>query len=135
MKTPRVFRRNQFARHPPSRPRCLRKPRHPSCMERAFARGVLPRAFVCKTSIPVPGTSVSSVRLPSVPGTCGSSVRLWRNIEPSISAFEPPILQPTPQRTCISCMHDPAINDKKNPDTTACCGSVSKEPILSLGAD
>ena len=46
MKTPRVFRRNRFARHPPSRSRCLCKPRRLSGVGRDFARGVLPGAFV-----------------------------------------------------------------------------------------
>ena len=32
-------------------------------------------------------------------------------------------------------MHDLAIINKENHDTTACCGSVPKEPIDSLGAD
>ena len=36
--------------------------------------------------------------------------------------------------TYISCMHDLAIN-KEHHDTTACYGSVPKEPILPLGAD
>ena len=35
MKTRRVFRRNRFALHPPSHPRCLCKPRRPSCVGRA----------------------------------------------------------------------------------------------------
>ena len=48
MKTPRVFRRNRFARHP-SRSRCLCKPRRPSCVGRAFARGVLPGDFRLST--------------------------------------------------------------------------------------
>jgi len=52
MNTPRVFRRNRFAPHPPSRPRCLCKPRRPSCMERAFSRGVLPGAFVWELELP-----------------------------------------------------------------------------------
>ena len=36
-----AFRRNRFVRHPPARSRCLCKPRRPSCVGRAFARGVL----------------------------------------------------------------------------------------------
>ena len=46
MKMSRVFGRNLFAPHPPPRPRCLRKPRRPSCVGRAFARGVMPGAFI-----------------------------------------------------------------------------------------
>ena len=38
MKIPRVFRRNQFARHPSSRSRCLCKPRRPSCVGADSAR-------------------------------------------------------------------------------------------------
>ena len=34
----------------------------------------------------------------------------------------------------MSCIHDLAIN-KENHDTTTCCGSAPKEPILSLGVD
>ena len=57
------------------------------------------------------------------------------SFEHSISALELPSLQPTPQHTYMSCMHDLAIINKENHDTTACCGSVPKEPIDSLGAD
>ena len=53
----------------------------------------------------------------------------------SISALERPSLRTTPQHTYMSCMHDLAIKNKDNHDTTACFGSVSKEATLSLGAD
>ena len=46
MKTPRVYCRDRFARHPPPHSRCLCHVRRPSCVGRAFARGVLPGAFV-----------------------------------------------------------------------------------------
>ena len=75
-----------------------------------------------------------------------------RSFEHSISALELPSLQPTPQHTFMSCMHDLAVNNKENHDATACmhdlavnnkenhdattcCGPAPKEPILSLGAD
>ena len=49
MKTSRVFRRNRFVPHPPSHTRCLRKLLRPSCVGRAFVRGVLPRSFCLRT--------------------------------------------------------------------------------------
>ena len=35
----------------------------------------------------------------------------------------------------MRCMHDLAVNNKENHDTTACCHSVPKELIISLDAD
>ena len=49
------------------------------------------------------------------------------SFEHSISALELPSLQPTPQHTYMSCMHDLAINNKENPDTTACCAVQTRK--------
>ena len=55
------------------------------------------------------------------------------SFEHSISALELPSLQPTPQHTYMSCMHDLAIN--KRTMIRLLAAVVPKQPILSLGAD
>ena len=161
MKTARVFRRHRLAPYPPSRPRCLRKPGRPSCVGHAFARGVLPGAFVRGLDLSTRVSMSSANPKTHKYMSCMHDLAINKEHHGTTACCSCP-----PKTTHFfarcrltgvyriwffrtendaqyfsgpgSCYryHPPnTFRSRRHHDTTVCCGSVPKGPFISLGAD